>query len=128
MLSLMTPFEWVISVVALSVAAWSIGWLRSHFREDSDDADGTLEMLTQFRDLHQEGGLSDDEFRSIRSRLSRRVQEVSATAVSQPNVNPKQSDSIGKDDLRDKTSEQLPTQQSTSEKVEQSDRKSEGSA
>jgi hypothetical protein len=44
--------------------------LRTYFREDAEDADGTLEMLTQFRDLHQEGGLSDDEFRLIKSRLA----------------------------------------------------------
>lgn len=124
----MTPLEWGISVVALSLAVWAIGWLRSHFREDSDDADGTLEMLTQFRELHQEGGLSDDEFRSIRSRLSRRVQEVSATVASEPNMNSVQSDSIGKDETADKTSDQLPNQQSTSEKVEPADGQSDGSA
>lgn len=114
----MTPFEWGLTVVVLSLAFWLIGWLRSHFREDSDDADGTLEMLTQFRDLHQEGGLSDDEFRSIRSRLTRRVQEASATVPTRPNMNHVESDSIGKDGPADSSSERLPTEESTSEKID----------
>ncbi len=72
----MTPWQWGIVVATVSAAIWLIIWLKSHFREDADDADETLEMLTQFRDLHQEGGLSDDEFRLIRSRLARSAQEA----------------------------------------------------
>ena len=66
----MTLWHWGLVVVAVSVAVWLIIRLKSFFREDADDTDQTLEMLTQFRDLHQEGGLSDDEFRLIRSRLA----------------------------------------------------------
>jgi hypothetical protein len=72
----MTLWQWGLVIVAFSLAAWIIVWLKSCFREDADDADQTLEMLTQFRDLHQEGGLSDDEFRLIRSRLARSAQEA----------------------------------------------------
>ncbi len=66
----MTPWHWGFVIVAVSFAIWLIVWLRSYFREDADDADETLEMLTQFLNLHQEGGLSDDEFRLIKSRLA----------------------------------------------------------
>ena len=66
----MTLGQWAFVIVTISFAIWMIVWLRSYFREDADDADETLEMLTQFRELHQEGGLSDDEFRLIRSRLA----------------------------------------------------------
>lgn len=66
-------WEWVFVIVGLSLSIWLIFWLRSYYREDADGTDGSLEMLTQFRNLHQEGGLSDDEFRLIRSRLSKSV-------------------------------------------------------
>ena len=66
----MTLWHWGFVVVAVLVSVWLIIRLKSFFREDADDTDQTLEMLTQFRNLHQEGGLSDDEFRLIRSRLA----------------------------------------------------------
>ena len=70
----LTVWQWAAVIVVLSLAIWSIVWLKSFFREDAEDADSSLEMLTQFRDLHQEGGLSDDEFRLIKSRLSHSAQ------------------------------------------------------
>jgi hypothetical protein len=63
-------WQWGGLILGISAAIWLIVRLRTYFREDAEDADGTLEMLTQFRDLHQEGGLSDDEFRLIKSRLA----------------------------------------------------------
>ena len=66
----MTVWQWLFAVTVVGLAIWLILWLRTFFRDDADDADDALEMLTQFRDLHQEGGLSDDEFRLIRSRLT----------------------------------------------------------
>lgn len=83
---MMTPWEWGLVIVTVSVAIWLIVWMRSYFREDADDAEGTLEMLTQFRDLHQEGSLSDDEFRLIRSRLTRKAQEVCVTDSNNANT------------------------------------------
>ena len=72
----MRPWHWAIVVFVVFASVWVIVWLRAYFREDAEDADGTLEMLTQFRDLHQEGGLSDDEFRLIRSRLARTAKQA----------------------------------------------------
>jgi len=72
----MSPWHWAIVVFVVFASVWVIVWLRAYFREDAEDADGTLEMLTQFRDLHQEGGLSDDEFRLIRSRLARTAKQA----------------------------------------------------
>lgn len=66
----MKPWHWGLVIAAVTLTIWLIGRLRSYFREDADDADQTLEMLSQFRNLHQQGGLSNDEFRLIRSRLS----------------------------------------------------------
>ena len=72
----MSPWHWVVVVFVVFASVWVIVWLRAYFREDAEDADETLEMLTQFRDLHQEGGLSDDEFRLIRSRLARTAKQA----------------------------------------------------
>ena len=51
----------VLVVIALKLRAW--------YREDSDDAVSQDELLLQFRDLHRQGGLSEDEYRSIKGRL-----------------------------------------------------------
>ena len=94
----MSPWQWGLVVVGIVLSIWLIFWLRSYFREDSENADGTLEMLTQFRELHQEGGLSDDEFRLIRSRLASRTQKLllagksKAEAISAETEVPKQTE------------------------------------
>ena len=118
----MSPWQWGIVVVGIVASIWLIFWLRSYFREDSENADGTLEMLSQFRELHQEGGLSDDEFRLIRSRLTRVAQ--GAMAAGQKNSDDKSAE------LTKSNSTGLPKSDSvdslaahaTEEKTEQSER------
>lgn len=70
----MKLWHWGIIALGFGLAIWLIIRIRAYFREDAEDADQTLKMLTQFRELHQEGGLSDDEFRLIRSRLANDAQ------------------------------------------------------
>lgn len=65
----LAPWQWAIVVITGSVGIWSIFQLRAWFREDSGRADDNLKMLTEFRDLHRQGGLSEDEYRLIKSRL-----------------------------------------------------------
>lgn len=65
-----SPGQWVPIVVVLGVLIGVIVWLRARFRDDDGPAEESLEMLSQFRELHQRGELSEDEFRSIKSRLS----------------------------------------------------------
>ncbi len=70
----LTPRQWTIAMIVVSVFAvclglWSLFQLRAWFREDAGHADDNLKLLTQFRDLHREGGLSEDEYRLIKSRL-----------------------------------------------------------
>ena len=65
----LAPWQWAITLVMSCVGVWSIFQLRAWFREDTGRADDNLEMLTQFRDLHRQGGLSEDEYRLIKSRL-----------------------------------------------------------
>lgn len=73
----MAGWQWAIMLVVGCVAVWSMFRLRAWFREDDGRADGNLEMLTQFRDLHRQGDLSEDEYRLIKSRLVR--QQASPT-------------------------------------------------
>lgn len=76
----MTPTTLVVVVAVIAVAAWMISRLRARFREDSGRADGKLEMLSQFRELRQQGDLTEDEFRLIKSRLTQDVaRQLTAT-------------------------------------------------
>ena len=65
----LAPWQWAITLVAVCVGVWFIFQLRAWFREDSGRADDNLEMLTQFRDLHRQGELSEDEYRLIKRQL-----------------------------------------------------------
>lgn len=65
----LAPWQWGLVVLVGSIGVWSLFQLRAWFREDDGRADGHLEMLTQFRDLHRRGGISEDEYRLIKSRL-----------------------------------------------------------
>ena len=104
----MPLWQWGVVIVAVSVAIWLIVRLRSYFREDADDADQTLEMLTQFRDLHQQGGLSDDEFRLIRSRLAISVQAARVTEGTRPKTNAVEREFSKSMDSPNDTSQELP--------------------
>ncbi len=66
-------------VIAISVAGWLVFQMRARFREDSGRADDKLEMLTQFRELHQQGELTEDEYRLIKGRLAREATARLAT-------------------------------------------------
>lgn len=65
-----SPGQWIPILVVLGVLIGVIAWLRVRFRDDDDPAEESLELLNQFRELRQRGELTEDEFRSIKSRLS----------------------------------------------------------
>ncbi len=67
----MSPTTLVGTLIVATVAVWLIFQVRARFREDSGRADNKLEMLTQFRELHQQGELTEDEYRLIKGRLAR---------------------------------------------------------
>jgi hypothetical protein len=63
-----------LTVTGVSLAAVSV-YLVLKFRDFADnDAPGTSELMTTFRDLHDEGGLTDVEYRTIKSKLAERMQ------------------------------------------------------
>lgn len=65
----LAPWQWGLVVLVGSIGVWAMFRLRAWFREDDGRADDHLEMLTQFRDLHRQGGISEDEYRLIKSQL-----------------------------------------------------------
>lgn len=62
---------WPVSglIILLLVAAVAVVWIRHRCRDHEDRAAMAAQMLQQLRELHREGDLSDEEFRSIKSRL-----------------------------------------------------------
>ena len=68
----------VIAMVCLVVMIWLIVRLVARVNDDSDPAAIAREMLTSMNDLHREGDLTQDEYRSIKGQLVRRLQEPAA--------------------------------------------------
>ncbi len=54
-------FVGIVVLIAMKLRSWN--------RKDSDDAADRDQMLLQFHELKRQGGLSEDEYRSIRGRL-----------------------------------------------------------
>ena len=77
-----SPITLIGTGIAVAVGIWLVFHVRARFREDSGRADGNLEMLTQFRDLRQQGELTEDEYRLIKSRLARNAtRQLDATST-----------------------------------------------
>ena len=60
-----------LAAVLCVVAAYTIGKLRRGFRESGPDASN---LMSNFRDLHSRGELSDEEYRTIKAGLAERLQ------------------------------------------------------
>lgn len=75
-------FAAVFVLTAIGIA------LARKFRDtsNSDDTSESSEMMTRFRDLYEQGGLSDEEFRTIKSKLATKLRgdlnDVSTSAES----------------------------------------------
>ena len=64
---------WIAATAALvAVGVYIVGRVRAGLRED--DAPSS-DLLTNFRELHALGELSDEEYRTIKAMLSARLQE-----------------------------------------------------
>jgi len=64
-----TWYWWLILFVILAVAAWLLFRIRARFRDHEDPAEDAHRLLMQLGEMHRQGGLSEEEFRSIKSRL-----------------------------------------------------------
>ena len=62
---------WFAAIFAL--LALAIVLLRSLRGGAAHDQPDASELLTKFRELHRRGGLSDDEYRTIKTKLATRI-------------------------------------------------------
>lgn len=60
---------WVGLIFAIVVLAWIVARVRAWFRNDEDPAENANQMLSEIREMYEEGKLSEEEFRSIKGRL-----------------------------------------------------------
>lgn len=65
----------LLLIVALCVLVGLVVWIRSWFRDREDTEADTHRMLTQFGDLRREGDLTEEEYRSIKQQLIRRLDD-----------------------------------------------------
>lgn len=66
---------WLALILVLTGGAF---WLMRRLRDGSaEDTPAASELLTKFRDLHARGGLSDEEYRTIRTKLAAELQSDS---------------------------------------------------
>jgi hypothetical protein len=61
-------FAVIFALLALAVLA-----LRRWRGGSADDRPDASELLTKFRELHLRGGLSDDEYRTIKTKLATQI-------------------------------------------------------
>jgi uncharacterized membrane protein len=56
---------------AIIILAIVVAVIRSWWRENDDDAESCGNLLTQYREMHEQGELTDEEYRLIKSRIAR---------------------------------------------------------
>jgi len=76
---------WFLAVVLvlLIVAIWLVARLTPSLTDDIDPAETHRQMLTAVRELHSQGELTPEEYRSIKSRLVERLAQPAASANSE---------------------------------------------
>lgn len=89
--AVLDSLPWVFgAVVAMGVMAWMIVTIRAWFGDDADRMGCEQDLLTQLRDVHGEGQLSDEEFRSIKGRIIKNLttpQSVQQDVIPSPSPN-----------------------------------------
>ena len=61
-------FAFILVLFALAIL-----FLRKWRGSAADDQQDASELLTKFREIHVRGGLSDDEYRTIKTKLATRI-------------------------------------------------------
>jgi hypothetical protein len=62
---------WVVLFAIIAIAAWLLFRIRARFRDSEDPAEDTHRLLMQVGEMHRQGGLSEEEFRSIKKQVDR---------------------------------------------------------
>ena len=64
-----SAWTWIGLIFAIVVLAWIVVRVRAMFHGDDDPAENANQVLSEIREMYEEGKLSEEEFRSIKSRL-----------------------------------------------------------
>jgi hypothetical protein len=65
----------VLSLVLVAVLCAGGLWLKRYRRQTAQEELSANQLLAKFRELHSQGGLSDAEFRTIKTKLAARLQD-----------------------------------------------------
>lgn len=80
-----SAFEVIGLIVLIAVAVWLIFRIRARFLDGEDPAATDHLLLSQISELKREGGLSEEEYRSIKGRLVNRIDTATRGAGQQKN-------------------------------------------
>lgn len=71
--SIIAGVGWIAAAIALGLIGF---YLLRRFRDgDADGQQSTSDLISNFRELHLQGELNDEEYRTIKTRLSERLQQ-----------------------------------------------------
>jgi uncharacterized membrane protein len=71
-------WTWIGLIVAIVVLAWIVVRARAWYRDDEDHAENAQRLLSEIQEMYDEGELSQEEFRSIKGRLTKQKDRASS--------------------------------------------------
>lgn len=75
-------FPMLIALACLVMLIWLIFHLTASVTDDTDPAESDRQMLLTVHELHREGDLTAEEFRSLKGQLMQRITGSSAALIS----------------------------------------------
>ena len=73
-----SAWTWIGLIVAFLVLAWIVVRVRAWYRDDEDHAENARQLLSEIQEMYDEGELSQEEFRSIKGRLTKQKDRASS--------------------------------------------------
>lgn len=73
-----SAWTWIGLIVAILVLAWIVVRVRAWYRDDEDHAENARRLLSEIQEMYDEGELSQEEFRSIKGRLTKQKDRASS--------------------------------------------------
>ena len=63
-------------VLVIGIGVWIVSWIRSRLADDEGSATEDHRLLSQIADLKEQGDLTEEEYRSIKGRLAKRIDDA----------------------------------------------------
>jgi uncharacterized membrane protein len=73
-----------VFAVLMAIGGYIVSRVRGQIRGGASDSPRASELMSHFRELHSRGQLSDEEFRSIKTRLSAQLNQESHRPEEKP--------------------------------------------